>query len=160
LLVIHLLERVKNKNKWYVDTLSKISEDMWKYATIDRLKENIQMKNENTLMNKEKWNNSSIDRDVEYPCLNDEIEEISNDENAFKGCYTVVHEAAMSGDLSQFKLVLQNHPDIDINDSYNEHRQTPLHLAINNQHWDIARYCIKQGVYIDIRGGVLSIFLF
>ncbi|ETO03552.1 hypothetical protein RFI_33850, partial [Reticulomyxa filosa] len=156
--------------------LSKISEDMWKRATICGLKENIQMKNENTLMNKQnsnnricktgndtdirllvfglmifnsriqlgcddnntnldalnelirccdgqavewkfpthqsKWNNGNIDRDIEYPCLNDEIEQVSNDENAFKGCYTVVHETAKSGDLSQFKLILQTHPDI------------------------------------------------
>ncbi|ETO01213.1 hypothetical protein RFI_36227, partial [Reticulomyxa filosa] len=67
-----------------------------------------------------KWNDSNIDSDIKYP--------FSNDENAFKGCYTVVHEAARLGDLSQFKLILQNHPDIDINDSCNEHRQTPLHL--------------------------------
>ncbi|ETO02564.1 hypothetical protein RFI_34854, partial [Reticulomyxa filosa] len=156
--------------------MSKISEDIWKRATICGLKENIQMKNETTLMNKEnsnnricktdnntnirllvfglmtfnpriqlncddnntnfdnlnelirycdkqaiewkfpthqsKWNNSSIDRDIEYPYLKDEIEEVSNDKNAFKGCYTVVHEAARTGDLSQFKLILQTHPDI------------------------------------------------
>ncbi|ETN99283.1 hypothetical protein RFI_38198, partial [Reticulomyxa filosa] len=134
LLVIHLLERAKKECKW--SALLKISEDMWKRATICGLKENIQMKNENTLMSKEnsnnricktdndtsirllvvglmifnpriqlsyddnninfddlirycdeqsiewkfpthqsKWNNSNIDKDIEYPCLNDEIEE-------------------------------------------------------------------------------------
>ncbi|ETN99413.1 hypothetical protein RFI_38068, partial [Reticulomyxa filosa] len=218
LLVIHLLERAKTKCKWYVrDALTKISEDMWKRATICGLKENIQLKNENTLTNEETSNNRiwktvndtdiqllvfglmtfnpriqlsrddsnthsdalnklirycdeqaiewkfpthqskwNIDRDIERPCLNNEIEEVPNDENAFKGCYTVVHEAARSGDLSKFKLVLQNHPDIDINDSCNEHRQTPLHLAINYQHWDIARYCIEQGAYIDIREGAVN----
>ncbi|ETO34000.1 hypothetical protein RFI_03094 [Reticulomyxa filosa] len=126
LLVIHL------------DALLKISEDMWKRATICGLKENIQMKNENTLMSQEnsdnpiwkttndiniqllafglmtfnpciqlscdddntnfdalnelirycdkqaiewkfsthqsKWNNSNIDRDIQYPYLNNEIE--------------------------------------------------------------------------------------
>ncbi|ETO34223.1 hypothetical protein RFI_02871, partial [Reticulomyxa filosa] len=61
-----------------------------------------------------------------------------------------------SGDLSKFKLVLQNYPDIDINDSRNEHQQTPLHLAINNQHWNIACYCIEQGAYIDISEGAVS----
>ncbi|ETO01104.1 hypothetical protein RFI_36336, partial [Reticulomyxa filosa] len=103
-----------------------------------------------------KWNNSNTDRDIEYPYLNNEIEQVSNDENAFKGCFTVVHEAARLGDLSQLKLILQNHPDIDINDSCNEHRQTPLHLAINNGHWDIARYCIQQGAYIDIKEGAVN----
>ncbi|ETO00604.1 ankyrin 2,3/unc44, partial [Reticulomyxa filosa] len=88
--------------------------------------------------------------------LNNEIEEVSNDENAYNGCYTVVHEAARSGDLSKFKLVLENHSNIDINDSCNEHRQTPLHLAINHQHWDIARYCIEQGAYIDIKEGAVN----
>ncbi|ETO00150.1 hypothetical protein RFI_37309, partial [Reticulomyxa filosa] len=33
--------------------------------------------------------NDNIDRGIEYPCLNNEIEEASNDENAFKGCHTV-----------------------------------------------------------------------
>ncbi|ETO02942.1 hypothetical protein RFI_34468, partial [Reticulomyxa filosa] len=221
LLVIHLLERAKKKCKQYVqDALSKISEDMWKRATICGLKENIQMKNENTLTNKQssnnricktdndtniqllvfglatfnpyirlncddnntnsdalnelirycdeqaiewkfpthqsKWTNDNNYNDIQYPCLNNEIEEVSNDENAYKGCYTIVHEAARSRDLSQFKLTLQNHPDIDINDSCNEHRQTPLHLAINHQHWDIARYCIEQGAYIDIKEGAVN----
>ncbi|ETN99730.1 hypothetical protein RFI_37737, partial [Reticulomyxa filosa] len=137
LLVIHLLERAKKKCKFYVhNALSKISEDMWKRAIICGLKENIQMKNENTLMNKQnsndcicktdndtgiqllvvglmafnpriqlscdnnninfddlirycdeqaiewkfpthqsKWNNSNIGSDIQYPCLNNEIEE-------------------------------------------------------------------------------------
>ncbi|ETO01132.1 hypothetical protein RFI_36308 [Reticulomyxa filosa] len=35
-----------------------------------------------------KWNSSNIDKDIEYPCLNNEIEQVSNDKNAFKGCYT------------------------------------------------------------------------
>ncbi|ETO03469.1 26S proteasome non-ATPase regulatory subunit, partial [Reticulomyxa filosa] len=221
LLLIHLLERVKKQCEW--GALLKISEDMWKHATICGLKENIQMKNENTLMNKEnsnnricktandtdiqllvvglmtfnpriqlvcddnntnldalselirycdeqaiewkfsthqsKRNNSNIDRDIQYPCLDDEIEQVSKDKKAFKRCYAAVHEAARSGDLSQFKLILQNYPDIDINDSCNEYRQTPLHLAINNQHWDIARYCIEQGAYIDIREGAVNSFI-
>ncbi|ETO05612.1 hypothetical protein RFI_31784 [Reticulomyxa filosa] len=62
-----------------------------------------------------KWNNSNYDRDIPYPYLNDEIEQVCNDENTYKGCYTVIHEAVRSGDLKQFKLALQNHPDIDIN---------------------------------------------
>ncbi|ETO00295.1 hypothetical protein RFI_37151 [Reticulomyxa filosa] len=196
LLVVHLLERAKKRCARGV--LSKIFEDMWKRVTVCELKENIQMKNENTLMNKEnsnnriwktandtdiqllafglmtfnpriqlscdddntnfdaldelikcydkqaiewkfpthqsKWNNSNIGRDIQYPSLNNVIKQVSNDENAHEGCYTVVHEAARLGDLSQFKLVLQSHPDIDINDSCNEHRQTPLYLAINNEH--------------------------
>ncbi|ETO34686.1 PBS lyase HEAT domain protein repeat-containing protein, partial [Reticulomyxa filosa] len=216
LLVIHLLERAKKRCAW--DALSKISDDIWKRATICGLKKNIQMKNENTLMNKEnshnhiwktandtdiqllafglmtfnpciqlscddnntnfdalnelirycdeqaiewnfpthQWTNDNDYNDIPYPCLDNEVEEVPDDENEYKGCYTVVHEAARSGNLSQFKLVLQNHPDIDINDSYNKHGQTPLHLAINNRHWDIARYCIEQGAYIDIREGAVN----
>ncbi|ETO08118.1 hypothetical protein RFI_29272, partial [Reticulomyxa filosa] len=123
LLPIYLLERAKKKCESYVQgTLSKISEDMWKCATIYGLKENIQTKNENAFMNKEnsnnrscktamkrtfnywylaiewkfpthqsKWNNTNIDKDIEYTCLNNEIEQVSNDENTYKGCYTVVH---------------------------------------------------------------------
>ncbi|ETN97634.1 hypothetical protein RFI_39895, partial [Reticulomyxa filosa] len=40
LLVIHLLERAKKEREW--STLSKISEDMWKRATIGGLKEHMQ----------------------------------------------------------------------------------------------------------------------
>ncbi|ETO00368.1 hypothetical protein RFI_37079, partial [Reticulomyxa filosa] len=139
LLVIHLLERAKKKCKYYVrDALSKISEDMWKRATICGLKENIQVIKEQNIwqrwfsnVNKKiellafglmtfnpriqlscddnntnfnalnelirycderaiewrfpthqsKWNNSDIDSDIEYPCLSNEIEQVSNDEN-------------------------------------------------------------------------------
>ncbi|ETO11587.1 hypothetical protein RFI_25789, partial [Reticulomyxa filosa] len=72
------------------------------------------------------------------------------------GNYTVLHEAAKLGDLSQLKLILQNNPHIDINDSCNEYRQTPLHLAINNKHWDVARYCIEKGAWIDVREGAIN----
>ncbi|ETN97413.1 hypothetical protein RFI_40116, partial [Reticulomyxa filosa] len=58
LLVIHLLERAKKGfTRSVKDALPKISADMWKRATICGLKENIQMKNENTLMNKQNSNN-------------------------------------------------------------------------------------------------------
>ncbi|ETO00607.1 hypothetical protein RFI_36833, partial [Reticulomyxa filosa] len=130
LLIIHLLEREKKKCKWYVrNALSKISEDMWKRATICGLKEHMQVIKEQNIwqrwfnnVNKKielltfglmtfnpriqlscntnfddlnelirycdeqaiewkfpthqsKWDNSSIDKDIGYPCLNDEIEE-------------------------------------------------------------------------------------
>ncbi|ETO00623.1 hypothetical protein RFI_36817, partial [Reticulomyxa filosa] len=160
--MIHLLERVKKECKYYVrDALSKISEDMWKRATIGGLKENTLMNKQNLnncicktdndtdirllvfgLMtfnpriqlscddnntnfddlnelirycdeqaiewkfptHQSKWNNSNIDSGIEYPCLNNEIEQVSNDGNTYKGCFTVAHEAARSGDLSKFKL--------------------------------------------------------
>ncbi|ETO00521.1 ankyrin repeat protein, partial [Reticulomyxa filosa] len=95
-----------------------------------------------------KWNNSNIDKGIQYPCLNNQIKQVSNNGNAFK--------RSRSGDLTKFKLILQNHSNININDSCNEHRQTPLHLAINHQHWDIARYCIQQGAYIDIRESAVN----
>ncbi|ETO12507.1 hypothetical protein RFI_24868 [Reticulomyxa filosa] len=194
LLVIYLLERVKERHTLHVQhALLKISEDMWKRVTIKRLKKDMQAhvevtKEENIwerlfgnkrdlrkemkllavdiVMNKplngvfpthqSKWIDDNNYNDIPYPYLDNQIEEVCNDGNICKGCYTIVHEAARSGNLSQFKLALQNHPGIDINDSYNEHRQTPLHLAINNQHWDIARYCIEQGAYIDIREGAAN----
>ncbi|ETO01129.1 hypothetical protein RFI_36311, partial [Reticulomyxa filosa] len=131
-LVIHLLERAKKGSKRYViNALSKISEDMWKCATICGLKHMQVMKEQNTWqrwfsnVNKKiellafglmtfnpriqlscnddntnfdalnelirycnrqasewkfpthqlKWNNSNNDRDIPYPCLNNEIEE-------------------------------------------------------------------------------------
>ncbi|ETO32269.1 hypothetical protein RFI_04848 [Reticulomyxa filosa] len=51
LLVIYLLERAEKGCIYY-----NISEDMWKRATICGLKENIEMKHENTLMNKHNSN--------------------------------------------------------------------------------------------------------
>ncbi|ETO14848.1 hypothetical protein RFI_22520, partial [Reticulomyxa filosa] len=99
LLVIHLLERAKNICGSYVShALSKIFEDMWKRATICGLKENIEMKNENTLMNK---HNSKL-------------------------------RFLKSTDCIDFQL-----------------------LAISNQHWDIARYCIEQGAYIAVNSLIL-----
>ncbi|ETO02433.1 PBS lyase HEAT domain-containing protein repeat-containing protein, partial [Reticulomyxa filosa] len=81
LLVIHLLERAKKKCSW--GALSKISEDMWKRATIGGLKENIKMKHENTLMNKQ---NSNNDADVQLlvvglMTVNPRIQLSCNDDN-------------------------------------------------------------------------------
>ncbi|ETO05829.1 hypothetical protein RFI_31568 [Reticulomyxa filosa] len=56
----------------------------------------------------------------------------------------------------ELKLILQNNPHIDINDSCNEYRQTSLHLAINNKHWDVAQYCIEKGAWIDVRECVVN----
>ncbi|ETO02890.1 hypothetical protein RFI_34523, partial [Reticulomyxa filosa] len=169
LLVIHSLERAKKRRIYYRDALSKISEDMWKRATIGGLKEHniwqILSSNSNKPIELLAFGLMTFNPRIQLNCNDDnitsddlnelinQIEQVSNDENAFKECYTVVHEAAKSGNLSKFKSILQNHSNIDINDSCNEHRQTPLHLAINHQHWDIARYCIEQGAYIDIKDG-------
>ncbi|ETO36384.1 hypothetical protein RFI_00678 [Reticulomyxa filosa] len=57
LLVIHVLERMKKRFTHIPYALSKISKDMWKRLTIYGLKENIQLKNKNTLMNKDDPNN-------------------------------------------------------------------------------------------------------
>ncbi|ETO25762.1 hypothetical protein RFI_11374 [Reticulomyxa filosa] len=90
------------------------------------------------------------DVDVSYPCLNDRIEGLSNDE-IFKKHYAVFCEAERSEDLSQFKLDSQNNPYIDINDTGNGNRQAPLHPAINNRHQDAARCCVENGAYINTR---------
>ncbi|ETO03668.1 NTPase, partial [Reticulomyxa filosa] len=105
-----------------------------------------------------KWDHGN--EDIAYPCFNNDILQFSNDESLYKGRYTVLHEAARSGDLSQLKLVLQNDPYLDINNSCNEHRQTPLHLAIKNKHWDVARYCIEKGAWIDVREGAVNASIF
>ncbi|ETO07401.1 hypothetical protein RFI_29989 [Reticulomyxa filosa] len=99
-----------------------------------------------------KWNHN--DEDISYPYLNNEI--LFNDENIYKGNYNSLHETALLGDLSQLKLVLQDNPYIDINDSCNEYQQTLLHLSITNNYWDIARYCIEKGAWIDVRENAIN----
>ncbi|ETO03461.1 hypothetical protein RFI_33946, partial [Reticulomyxa filosa] len=59
-LLVELLGRISTKlndKQLYLLVIHLISEDMWKRATICGLKENIQMKNENTLINKQNSNN-------------------------------------------------------------------------------------------------------
>ncbi|ETO00271.1 hypothetical protein RFI_37176 [Reticulomyxa filosa] len=53
-----------------------------------------------------KWIDDNTYNSIPYLCLN-------NDKNTYKRCNTSIHEVAKSGDLSQFKLVLQNYPDIE-----------------------------------------------
>ncbi|ETO31318.1 hypothetical protein RFI_05806 [Reticulomyxa filosa] len=99
------------------------------------------------------WNNNDL---ISHPHLNNDvvlqIQPSNENRNAHKGHCVVIHEAIRSGNLPQLRFVLQNHPDININAPCNEHRQTPLHLAMNNKYWNIARYCIEKGAWIDVRG--------
>ncbi|ETN97489.1 hypothetical protein RFI_40040, partial [Reticulomyxa filosa] len=75
--------------------------------------------------------------------------------NKHKGRYNIVCESAQSGDMSQLKSALRHH-HININDAFNEHGHAPLALALHYKHWDIARYCIQQGAWIDVRGGAFN----
>ncbi|ETO17843.1 NTPase [Reticulomyxa filosa] len=105
-----------------------------------------------------KWSDYN---NIPYPQLsNDEIilqsQQLFKD-NKCQGHYNAIHKAAQSGDISQLKFELQQHHHIDINNSFNECGQTPLHLAINNKHWDTVRYCIEQGAWIDVREDAVDI---
>ncbi|ETN98714.1 hypothetical protein RFI_38773 [Reticulomyxa filosa] len=153
LLMIYLLEEIYTVcSRCIINNIRNI----WKREAIDRLKENIQMKNENTLMMNEKnsnnqtANNTNIgllafglmifisriqlscndNNNINFDDLNElirycdkQVIQWTDDNNTmifhiliwtYRQCHTVVHEAAKSGNLSQFKLILQNHPDIDI----------------------------------------------
>ncbi|ETO02632.1 hypothetical protein RFI_34786, partial [Reticulomyxa filosa] len=91
----------------------------------------------------QKWNVD--DNDIPHPRC---------DTSKPKGCYNVVCELAQLGDMSQL-TALRDHR-IDINDAFNEYGNAPLILAIHKKHWDIARYCIGQGAWIDVRGGAFD----
>ncbi|ETO05326.1 hypothetical protein RFI_32072 [Reticulomyxa filosa] len=73
--------------------------------------------------------------------------------NVQKDRYSAIHEAAKLGDIPQLKLALKCR--IDINE-FNEHGQTPLHVAIHNKQWDAARYCIEKYAWIDVRESALN----
>ncbi|ETO03428.1 hypothetical protein RFI_33979 [Reticulomyxa filosa] len=75
--------------------------------------------------------------------------------NKHKDRYNIVCESTRSGDMSQLKSALRHH-HININDAFNEHGHAPLALALHYKHWDIARYCIQQGAWIDVRGGAFN----
>ncbi|ETO34455.1 hypothetical protein RFI_02639, partial [Reticulomyxa filosa] len=92
----------------------------------------------------QKWNVD--DNDIPHPRC---------DTSKPKDRYNVVCESARLGDMSQLTSALQDHR-IDINDAFNEYGNAPLILAINNKRWDIARYCIEQGAWIDVRGGAFN----
>ncbi|ETO10825.1 hypothetical protein RFI_26550 [Reticulomyxa filosa] len=83
-----------------------------------------------------KWD---VDDAIPYPCCNNFI-----NTNKTKG-----------SDMSRLKFVLEHH-NIDINDVFNEYGYTPLLLAIHYKHWDVTRYCIEQGAWIDARGGAFD----
>ncbi|ETO34401.1 hypothetical protein RFI_02694 [Reticulomyxa filosa] len=95
----------------------------------------------------QKW---SAYEDVPYPRLVN----VSNI-NKCKDRFRVACEAAQSGDITQLKFALE-HYHFDINDAFDEQGYTPLLLAIDKKHWDIVRYCIAQGAWIDIRGSIFD----
>ncbi|ETN97100.1 hypothetical protein RFI_40431, partial [Reticulomyxa filosa] len=92
---------------------------------------------------KQKWN---VGDDIPYPHC---------DTSEYKDRCNVVCESARLGDMSQLVFALQRHR-IDINEAFNKYGNPPLILAIHSKHWDIARYCIEQGAWIDVRGGAFD----
>ncbi|ETO33283.1 hypothetical protein RFI_03825 [Reticulomyxa filosa] len=65
-----------------------------------------------------KWNYGNVD--IAYPYLNNDFLQHLNDENSYNGHYTVFRKAPPSGNLLQFKIILQNKPHIGINDLCND----------------------------------------
>ncbi|ETO35103.1 hypothetical protein RFI_01971 [Reticulomyxa filosa] len=126
LLVIYLLERAKKKCEW--GALPKISEDMWKHTTICGLKEYMQVIKEQNIW--QRWfSNVTKNKIVDF-----RFDDIQSSYSIELYC----DEQAIEWKFPTHQLKWNNS---------NEHRQTPLHLAINHQYWDITRYCIEQGAY-------------
>ncbi|MDH4272687.1 MAG: ankyrin repeat domain-containing protein, partial [Candidatus Aminicenantes bacterium] len=60
-----------------------------------------------------------------------------------------IHDAVRSGDLEKVKTLLQSHNDWLNSTDQNE--KTPLHLALESGHADIARYLIEQSADINLK---------
>ncbi|ETO26477.1 hypothetical protein RFI_10659, partial [Reticulomyxa filosa] len=75
--------------------------------------------------------------------------------NKHKGRYNIICESALQDDRSRLKSTLK-HRHIDINDAFNRNGRTPLLLAMHCKHWSVARCCIKQGAWIDVKGGAFN----
>lgn len=60
-----------------------------------------------------------------------------------------IHDAVRRGDLKEVKAVLKAHADWLNNQDQNQ--KTPLHLALELGHVDIARYLIKKGADINLK---------
>ncbi|ETO00526.1 hypothetical protein RFI_36914 [Reticulomyxa filosa] len=92
--------------------------------------------------------------DIAYPYSNNNAFQHLKNENSCNGHYTVLFFIKQHD--QELKLILQHNLHIDINNLFNEYRQTPLHLAINNKHWNAARYYIEKGAWIEVRERMLS----
>jgi ankyrin repeat protein len=60
-----------------------------------------------------------------------------------------IHDAVRSGDLEKVKTILQSHAEW-LN-SPDQNQKTPLHLALESGHADIAKYLIEQGADINLK---------
>ena len=60
-----------------------------------------------------------------------------------------IHDAVRGGDLEKVKTLLQSHGDW-LN-SPDQNQKTPLHLALESGHADIAKYLIEQGADINLK---------
>ncbi|ETO33882.1 hypothetical protein RFI_03214 [Reticulomyxa filosa] len=143
--------------------LSKISDDMWQRVIITTLKKNMKIKIGKNNDNLELLAFGLLSYNPLIQSNHNDNENIINCDafNELRRCYNrqiirwgfpiqqAVHKAAELGDVSQLKSALEYH-HIDINDAFNEHGQTPLHIVIHNRHWDVVRYCIEQGAWIDV----------
>ncbi|ETO35468.1 NACHT domain-containing protein, partial [Reticulomyxa filosa] len=171
LLTKYCLQILKKRNE-VIRILSSMSENMWQRVVMHVLKRNISTKKNKfgkkyphqSQLNdvemeilafaiewgfpiKQKWH---VDDAILHPCCNN-----LSDTSKRKGRYNIVCESAQSGNMFQLVSALKHHR-IDINDAFNEYGHAPLLLAINYKHWDIARYCIGQGAWIDVRGGTFD----
>ncbi|ETN99361.1 viral A-type inclusion protein [Reticulomyxa filosa] len=102
-----------------------------------------------------KWGFSIQQKWRDYNTSQTKLQSQQSNSYIYKGLYASIHEAAKLGDISKLKSSLERHR-IDINGAFNELGQTPLHVAIHNKRWDIARYCIEQGAWVDVGEGGLD----
>jgi ankyrin repeat protein len=60
-----------------------------------------------------------------------------------------IHDAVRAGDLEKVRMLLESHADW-LN-SPDQNQKTPLHLALESGHIDIARYLIEKGADINLK---------
>ncbi|ETO02529.1 phosphorylase [Reticulomyxa filosa] len=86
----------------------------------------------------QKWTNFDS---ISYPSLDN----LSNG-SQYNDTYPIIHEAIESNDISQIERALGYY--ININNV--------LQLAIRNKNWNIVRYCIEKGAWIDITFDIIK----
>ncbi|ETO14922.1 NTPase [Reticulomyxa filosa] len=97
------------------------------------------------------WNFPTQQKWSDHDTLQIKLTLQDSNDNEHNERYATVHEAAKLGDISRLKSALECYC-IDINDTFNKHGQALLHVAIYNSQWNVARYCIERGAWIDVRG--------
>ncbi|ETO05929.1 hypothetical protein RFI_31464 [Reticulomyxa filosa] len=152
--------------------LSNITDDIWERIIISSLKENMKIKMRKNIKTKLLTFGLLLFNPRIQHNYNDHDKNIINSKafNELKNYYNKqiikwklpiqplwdkdnnIYDNHLDDDISQSKYSSEEHYCIfDINNSFNQYGKTLLHVAIYKKNWNIVRYCIEQGAWIDVR---------